>query len=55
MEAATTITQAITSLAGTVATDAVGMLTTIVPALAPIVGAGIVARLGLRFVKRFSN
>lgn len=52
---ATTITTAINNLASTVAGDAVSMLTTIVPTLAPIVGAGIVARLGFRFIKRFSN
>lgn len=43
------------TVANLIQNDAVGMLTSIIPQLAPIVGAGIVARLGLRFIKRFSN
>lgn len=52
---ATTVTDAITSMATTIATDGVNMLTSVIPVLAPIVGAVIVASLGYRFVKRFSN
>lgn len=50
-----TIATAIGDMAGTVASDAVGMLTSVIPVLAPIVGAVIVAGLGYRFVKKFSN
>ena len=53
--ASATITSAITDMAGTVATDATGMLVAVIPVLAPIVGAVIVATLGYRFVKRFSK
>lgn len=50
-----TIQSAITSMASTIATDATNMLIAVVPVLAPIVGAIIVASLGYRFVKRFSK
>lgn len=50
-----TITSAITNMAQTIATDGVNMLIAVVPVLAPIVGAVIVATLGYRFVKRFSK
>lgn len=56
MEGSTsTITDAITGMATTIANDGVGMLVSVVPVLAPIVGAVIVATLGYRFVKRFSK
>lgn len=56
MEGSTaTIQSAIVNMATTVATDATNMLVAIVPVLAPIVGAIIVATLGFRFVKRFSR
>lgn len=56
MEGSTaTIQSAIVSMATTVATDATNMLVAVVPVLAPIVGAIIVATLGFRFVKRFSR
>ena len=52
MEGSTsTIQSAITSMATTVATDGVNMLIAVVPVLAPIVGAVIVAGLGYKFVK----
>lgn len=50
-----TIQSAIVSMATTVATDATNMLIAVIPVLAPIVGAVIVASLGYRFVKRFSK
>lgn len=50
-----TISSAITSMASQIATDATGMLTAVIPVLAPIVGAVIVAGLGFKFVKRFSK
>lgn len=53
--ASATIQSAITDMAGTVATDATGMLVAVIPTLAPIIGAVIVATLGYRFVKRFSK
>lgn len=55
MEGTATITTAITGLAQSVATDGVNMLIAVVPVLAPIVGAVIVATLGFKFVKRFSG
>ena len=50
-----TIQSAIVSMASTVATDAVNMLVAVIPVLAPIVGAVIVAKLGYKFVKRFNS
>lgn len=55
MEGTSTITTAITGMASTIATDGVNMLISVVPVLAPIVGAVIVAGLGYKFVKRFSK
>lgn len=55
MEGSGTIVSAITSMATTIAGDAVDMLVAVVPVLAPIVGAVIVATLGYKFVKRFSK
>lgn len=55
MEGTATITTAITNMAQSIATDGVNMLIAVVPVLAPIVGAVIVATLGYRFVKRFSK
>lgn len=56
MEGSTaTIQSAITDMASTVATDGVNMLIGVVPVLAPIIGAVIVATLGFKFVKRFSK
>lgn len=55
MENTPTIQSAIVSMATTIATDATNMLVAVVPVLAPIVGAIIVASLGYRFVKRFSK
>lgn len=56
MEGTTSSIQtAIVNMATTVATDAVNVLSAVVPVLAPIVAAGIVATLGYRFVKRFSK
>ena len=43
------------NMATTIATDATNMLIAVVPALAPVVGAVIVASLGYKFVKRFSK
>lgn len=54
-ESTATIATAITNMATTVATDGVNMLISVVPVLAPIVGAVIVATLGFKFVKRFSK
>lgn len=54
-EGTATITTAIVNMATTVASDAVGMLVQVVPVLAPIVGAVIVATLGYKFVKRFAH
>lgn len=50
-----TITTAITNMAQSVATDGVNMLVAVIPVLAPIVGAVILATLGYRFVKRFGK
>lgn len=55
MENTPTIQSAIVNMATTIATDATNMLIAVVPVLAPIVGAIIVASLGYRFVKRFSK
>lgn len=55
MEGTASIQTAIVNMATTVATDAVNMLIAVIPVLAPIVGAVIVATLGYRFVKRFSK
>lgn len=55
MEAATTIQGALTNMATTVATDGTNALIAIVPVLAPLVAAGIVVSLGVRFVKRLGN
>lgn len=55
MEAATTIQGALTNMATTVATDGTSALIAIVPVLGPLVAAGIVVSLGVRFVKRLGN
>ena len=49
------IQTAVTTMAGTVATDAVDMLTAIVPVAAPIIAAGIATKFGIRWVRRLSN
>lgn len=46
---------AITDMATTVSNDAVNMLVAVIPVLAPIAGAVIVAGLGYKFVRRFSR
>lgn len=46
---------AITGMAGSVADGALAMIAAILPVLAPIVAAIIVATLGYRLVKRFSK
>lgn len=51
----TTVTSAVTGMASTVATDGQAMLVAILPVLAPLIAAGIVVVLGLRFVKKVSN
>lgn len=50
-----TVSSAITGMATTVATDGQTMLTTAITTLAPLIGAGIVARLGYKYVQRFSK
>lgn len=50
-----TIQTALTNMATTVATDGVNALSAIVPVLAPLIAAGIVVTLGVRFVKRLGN
>lgn len=56
MEGATsTIQTAIVNMASTVADAATNMLVAVVPVLAPVVGAVIVAGLGYRFVKKFAG
>lgn len=50
-----TVVTAITGMASTVADAGLGLIAAILPILAPIVAALIVASLGYRLVKRFSN
>lgn len=50
-----TVVTAITGMASTVADAGLGLIAQILPILAPIVAALIVASLGYRLVKRFSN
>ena len=50
-----TVTTAIVAMATTVANAALGMISDILPVLAPIVAAIIVAGLGYRLVKRFAG
>ena len=50
-----TVQTAITGMAGSVADGALAMIAAILPVLAPIVAAIIVATLGYRLVKRFSK
>lgn len=50
-----TVVTAITGMATTVADSALGLIADILPILAPIVAALIIAQLGYRLVKRFSN
>lgn len=49
------IITAITGMATTVQTNALSVIAAILPVLATVVAAIIVARLGYRMVKRFSN
>lgn len=49
-----TIQQTIVTLAGTVQDNALAMIANILPVLALVVAAIIVANLGVRLVKRFS-
>lgn len=53
--ATSTIQTAIVNMASTVADAATNMLVAVVPVLAPVVGAVIVAGLGYRFVKKFAG
>ena len=46
---------AITGMASTVATNALSIIAGVLPVLAPVVAAIIVANIGIRLVKRFSN
>ena len=50
-----TVQSAVTGMATTVATDGQSMLVSVIPVLAPLVAAVIVAKLGYRFVKRFNG
>lgn len=50
-----TVVTAITGMATTVSNAALGLIADILPILAPIVAALIIASLGYRLVKRFSN
>lgn len=55
MEGSSTISTAISNMASTVATDGQNMLVAVIPVLAPLIGAIILAGLGYKFVKRFSK
>lgn len=55
MEGTATIQSAIVQLATDIATQGVDMLVAVIPVLAPIMGAVIVAGLGYKFVKRFTQ
>ena len=50
-----TVQSAVTGMATTVATDGQSMLVSVIPVLAPLVAAVIVAKLGYRFVQRFNG
>lgn len=50
-----TVETAITGMATTVASDGQSMLVAVIPVLAPLVAAVIVARLGYKFVKSFKG
>lgn len=50
-----TVKDAVTSMATTVATDGQAALVAILPVLAPLIAAGIVATLGVKFVRRFGK
>lgn len=50
-----TVTDAIVAMAGDVATNALSMIAQILPVLAPVVAAIIIAALGYRLVKQFAG
>lgn len=49
------VVTAITGMASTVATNALNLIAAILPVLAPIVAAVIIATLGFKLVRRFSR
>lgn len=49
------VTSALTTAMGTIATDAMGAITGILPVALPIVGAGIVVSVGLKVFKRVAG
>lgn len=50
-----TVQSAVSGMATTIVTDGQAMLISIVPTVAPLVAAVIVATLGFKFVKRFTK
>ena len=53
--AVSAVTTAISGMASTVADNALGLCSTILPVLAPIIAAIIIATLGYKLVRRFSK
>lgn len=52
---ASTVTTALTSAMGGIANDVMGALGAVLPIALPIVGAGIVIKVGLKIFKRVTN